>query len=469
MQAHSTWIREPVVAGTWYPGDPGELAGTVDRYLQAVRAVDGEPMALVAPHAGYAYSGPVAAHAFKQLQGVDYEVAVVVAADHAPPISRTVSVWAEGAFRTPLGLLPVHREVAEALVSADSRISFDPAAHEGEHPIEIELPFLQRLCPGIAVVPVLMGSDDPGTVEALSRALSGALRGRRAVIVASSDLSHYPRYEDAQWVDRTTLSAIETAQPERVRATIAELMSLRVHNLATCACGEPAILVAMQVAADLGANTYTLLHYQNSGDVPGGDRGRVVGYAALMFWRYQPPELDAGQRQELLGLARSAIARHLAGELGPYPESHDGGLRRLAGAFVTLRLHGELRGCIGYLAQDTPLDQVVQDKAVAAATLDPRFPPLTPEELSEASIDISVLSPLRRVADPQQIQAGLHGAAIYHHGRQGVLLPQVASDRGWGREMFLDQLCLKAGLPEGSWSEGAALYAFTTLEFGEQD
>jgi AmmeMemoRadiSam system protein B/AmmeMemoRadiSam system protein A len=463
----ASWIREPVVAGTWYPGNPEELTGAVDRYLDAVRPIDGEPIALIAPHAGYSYSGLVAAHAFKQLQGHDYEVAVVIAADHAPPVSHTVSVWAEGGFRTPLGLMPVHTEVAAALVGADSRISFDAAAHDGEHPIEIELPFLQRLCPQASVVPVLMGSDDPATVEALSGALAKALQGRRAVIVASSDLSHYPRYADAEWVDRRTLGAIESAEPERVRKTIGELMSTGVHNLATCACGEAAILVAMRAAAELGADTYRLLHYQNSGDVPGGDRQRVVGYGAMMFWRYQPPELGPDQKQQLLTLARTAITRHLAGTTGIIEESRDPDLNRLSAAFVTLRLHGELRGCIGYLAQDTPLSEVVQDKAVAAATLDPRFPALTRAELSEVKIDISVLSPLRRVADPQHIQPGTHGVAIYQQGRQGVLLPQVAAERGWDRGTFLDQLCLKAGLPEGSWSSGAALYAFTTVEFGD--
>jgi AmmeMemoRadiSam system protein B/AmmeMemoRadiSam system protein A len=465
----TAWIRQPVVAGSWYPGEPGTLGETVDAYLEAVRPVDGEPIALVAPHAGYSYSGQVAAHAFKQLEGLDYEVAVIIAADHAPPISRTVSVWAEGGFRTPLGLMPVHTEVARALVEADRRISFDAAAHDGEHPIEIELPFLQRACPHVAIVPVLMGSDDPATVEALSTALVAALRGRKAVVVASSDLSHYPSYEDAVWVDRATLGAIEMAEPEGLRRTIDELMSMGVHNLATCACGEAAILVAMRTAAELGADTYRLLHYQNSGEVPGGDRQRVVGYGALMFWRHQEFELGAGARQELLRLARSAIERHLGGDLSVYRAAQDPALNRRGGAFVTLRMGGELRGCIGYLAQDTTLAEVVQDKAIAAATLDPRFPPLTPSELEAARIDISVLSPLRRVADPLQIQPGVHGVAIYHLGRQGVLLPQVASDRGWGREMFLNQLCLKAGLPEGTWAKGAALYAFTALEFGETE
>lgn len=469
MSDAAPWIRDPVVAGSWYPDDPEALAGSIDRYLEAVRPIDGEPIGLVAPHAGYVYSGLVAAHAFKQLKGLDYELAVVIASDHAPPISRTVSVWAEGGFRTPLGLVPVHAEVAEQLVASDRLISFDPATHAQEHPIEIQLPFLQRACPGAAVVPVLMGSNDEDTVTALADGLQAALAGRRAVIVASSDLSHYPSRSDADWVDRTTLGAIETGETKHLRSTIGELMSHGVPNLATCACGEAAVLVAMRIAAGLGADTYRTLYYQNSGDTPGGDRERVVGYGAMMFWQHRPRELGPAQRSALLAMARQAIADALGGGAGAAQPMDDPALSRRGAAFVTLRAQGELRGCIGYLAHDTPLFEVIQDKAVAAATLDPRFPALTPEELAEVDIEISILSPLRRVAHPEQIQPGVHGAAIYFQGRQGVLLPKVASDRSWDRETFLDQLCLKAGLAEGSWKHGPALYAFTSLDFGDEE
>jgi len=461
-------IRPPAVAGSWYPGDADELTQMVDGFLAAVKPVDGAPIGLIVPHAGYVYSGPVAAYGFRQLEQGEYDVAVVIAADHQPPISNPISVWAEGGFETPLGVVPVDVELAQALVAADPRITFDPAAHENEHPIEIELPFLQRVCPGCRIVPVLMGADDEETVQALANALLSVLPGKRAVVIASSDLSHYPTYDDALVVDGATLGAIETGDPARVRGTIEALMAAGFPNLATCACGEGPILVTMRVAAGLGADTVTVLRYANSADSPQGNKEQVVGYGAVMFWRYEPPDLTEAQREELLSLARTTIAEYLkTGEIPDY-KTDDPVLTRRSGAFVTLKEHGELRGCIGHMRADTPLYRVVQEMAVSAATSDPRFPPMTADELGEVSIEISVLSPLRRLTDTQQIEVGTHGLMIFKDGHQGVLLPQVPVEQGWDREEFLENLCLKAGLLPDCWREEAALYTFTAVVFSEE-
>jgi len=393
---------------------------------------------------------------------------VVIAADHQPPISNPISVWAEGGFETPLGVVPVDVELAQALVAADPRITFDPAAHENEHPIEIELPFLQRVCPGCRIVPVLMGADDEETVQALANALLSVLPGKRAVVIASSDLSHYPTYDDALVVDGATLGAIETGDPARVRGTIEALMAAGFPNLATCACGEGPILVTMRVAAGLGADTVTVLRYANSADSPQGNKEQVVGYGAVMFWRYEPPDLTEARREELLSLARTTIAEYLkTGEIPDY-KTDDPVLTRRSGAFATLKEHGELRGCIGHMRADTPLYRVVQEMAVSAATSDPRFPPMTADELGEVSIEISVLSPLRRLTDTQQIEVGTHGLMIFKDGHQGVLLPQVPVEQGWDREKFLENLCLKAGLLPDCWREEAALYTFTAVVFSEE-
>ena len=460
-------VRPATVAGSWYPGDPRELAATIDELLAAVEPVDGAPLGLIVPHAGYAYSGPVAAVGFRQLQGAPVDVAIVVAPDHQPPLSDPVSVWAEGGFETPLGVVPVDVELAQALIEADPRITFDPAAHAGEHAIEIELPFLQRACPTCRVVPVLMGNDDEVTVEMLADALLKVLPGHRAVVIASSDLSHYPSYDNARAVDGATLAAVETGVPARVRETIAALMGAGVPNLATCACGEGPILVAMRVAQGLGADTVSVLYYASSGDSPQGDQSQVVGYGAVMLWRYEPPDLTESRREELLTLARTAIAEYLETEQIPDYETHDVVLSRRAGAFVTLEENGELRGCIGHTRGDQPLYQVVQQMAVAAATEDPRFPPLKPEELDQVTLEISVLSPFRRVTDTGQIQVGTHGLMIFANGYQGLLLPQVPVEQGWDREEFLENLCLKAGLAPDCQARQPALYAFTAIVFGE--
>jgi hypothetical protein len=322
---------------------------------------------------------------------------------------------------------------------------------------------------------VLLGDADEATVGALADALLEVLPGRRAVVVASSDLSHYPTYNDALVVDGATLAAIETGDPARVRQTIEPLMTADFPNLVTCACGKGAILVTMQVAAGLGADTVTVLHYANSGNVS-GDHSQVVGYGAVMLWRYEPPDLTEARREELLALARTTIEEYMETGHVPNYETDDPVLARRSGVFVTLRqggnpstgLRANLHGCIGHTRADQPLYQVVQQMAVAAATGDPRFPPLTTEELSNITVEISVLSPFRRVTDVEQVQVGTHGLMIFQDGRQGLLLPQVPVEQGWGREEFLEDLCLKAGLPEGCWQEGANLYGFTAVVFGSE-
>jgi len=470
-------VRPAAVAGSWYPGDPDELTAIVDEMLAAAEPVDGEPIGLIVPHAGYVYSGPVAAAGFRQLKQAECDVAVVIASDHAPPFSDPISVWAEGGFETPLGVVPVDEELAQALVEADPLITFDAAAHDGEHPIEIELPFLQRVCPTCRIVPVLMGDEEEETVQALASALLEVLPGRRAVVIASSDLSHYPAYDDALIVDGATLTAIETGDPARLRETTRALMAAGVSNLMTCACGEGPILVTMHVAQGLGADTVTVLRYANSGDSPYGDREQVVGYGAVMFWRYEPPDLTEPRRGELLGLARTTLEAHLEDGTTPTYETEDPVLTRRSGAFVTLKEHGDpstgleasLRGCIGQTWADQPLYQVVQQVAVAAATEDPRFPPLTPEELADVTVEISVLSPFRRVTDVEQIQVGTHGLMIFHEGHQGLLLPQVPVEEGWDREEFLENLCHKAGLPPDCWIGKPMLYTFTAVVFGEKE
>jgi len=462
-------VRPPAVAGSWYPGTAGELTESVDSYLGEAERLDGEPIAILVPHAGFDYSGAVAAYGFKQMEGIPYDVAVIIAADHQAPLSNPISVWAEGGFETPLGTVSINKELAEKLIAADPKyIIFDPATYEGEHPIEIELPFLQRVCPTCSIVPILMGSDNDEAINALANALLSVLPGHRAVVIASSDLSHYPSYDDALRVDEATLDAILTGDTTRVRQSIKETMAKGIPNLATCACGETPILVTMKVAAGLGADTITLLTYQNSGDLPFGDPKQVVGYGAVMFWRYQPPDLTEEKKKILLALARSTLEENLKSKTIPPYNTNDPALTRHSGVFVTLTKNGELRGCIGRMWADLPLYQAVQEMAVQAATSDPRFPPMTSEELNQVKIEVSILSPLRRLTDLEQIKIGTHGLVIHKSGHQGVFLPQVPVEQGWDRNAYLDNLCLKAGLDESCWKDNPVLYSFTAIVFGEE-
>jgi len=480
-------VRKPAVAGQFYPDDAEQLSKMIDAFLAQVEKVGPrglEPIAIIVPHAGYIFSGQVAAYAFKQLEGIEYEAIVVVGTNHTTPGFRRVSVYAEGAFETPLGLVPVDTELATALIAADERIVFDRGVHRDEHSIEVELPFLQKLYPGQAIVPVIVGEPSAENCEALSNALAKVLAGKKALIVASSDLSHYPSYEDACRVDMATLEAIQTMDPQRLTEVINRYMKEGIPNLHTLCCGEGPIRVAMMTAKKLGANQVTVLKYANSGDTPFGDWDRVVGYGAVMFWKgrdsiedftlstppsppKQPTPLSPDEKDKLLVIARQTITQFLETGTVPSFEVSEPNLFQKRGCFVTLEKHGELRGCIGDLIPRRPLYLTVQSVAISAALNDRRFFPVTKDELKDIDIDISVLSPIEPIADVSEIQVGRHGLIIVKGQHQGVLLPQVAVENNWDRDEFLRQICLKAGLPEDAWQEGAQLYVFTAEVFGE--
>jgi AmmeMemoRadiSam system protein A len=318
------------------------------------------------------------------------------------------------------------------------------------------------------------------------------LSGKKALIVASSDLSHYPSYDDARRVDLATLAAIETMDPQQLTETLDEYMSEGIPELFTLCCGEGPIRVAMMVAKKLGANQATVLRYANSGDSPFGDRDQVVGYGAVMFWRGEknltspsttlrtgfvtsappsPPQeltpLSSDEREKLLGIARQTLAQFLETGTVLRFEVSEPNLYQERGCFVTLKKGGELRGCIGNLAPARPLYLTVQNVAISAAISDSRFPQVTREELKDISVEISVLSPFELIEDVSEIEVGRHGLVIVKGQNQGVLLPQVATEQNWDRDELLHQICLKAGLPEDAWQEGAQLYVFTAEVFGE--
>jgi AmmeMemoRadiSam system protein B/AmmeMemoRadiSam system protein A len=463
-------IRPAAYAGTWYSGDPQELASSIDAMLNAVAPIDGEPMGLIVPHAGHVYSGPVAAYGYRQIEGIDYDTVVIIGPNHRDPAFTGISIWPEGGFETPLGVVAVNQEIASALMAADDRIVFDRGVQLAEHSIEIQLPFLQRACPRCTIVPIVIGQPTSENVEALTNALVQVLAGRHALIIASTDLSHYPAYNDAVRVDSSTLAAVETGDPNLLEGRLAELMDSGVPGLETCMCGEDAVLTLMRAMAELGGDTVTILDYGNSGDVSGGDPSQVVGYGAVMFWHYEPPELDAEAQELLLSVARYAIAEELgvADEMEA-PDMDDPILARRSAVFVTLMEGGELRGCIGQLVAQMPLGEAIQQAALAAAFDDPRFPPLGAEELEAIRIEISVLSPFRRVTDVEaDIQVGTHGLLLVNAAGRGLLLPQVAADYGWTREEFLQAVSEKAGLPSDAW-QNSTLYTFTAEVFGEEE
>lgn len=482
-------------AGKWYPADPAKLRAAVEAFLaQAdVEPPAGRLLAVIVPHAGYLYSGAVSGYAFRALQaaGCAGQTLAVVGDTHTGHGSADVAVWAAGAFETPLGTLPVDQEVAQALLTADKRIEFDRNAFRSEHPVENQLPFIQVACPGARIVPVVIRRPSPETAQFLAEALVRAFGRRPALIVASTDLSHYHSYDEAQQMDRIALQAIASLDPQAVADSprrCAELGLGGREPLTMCSQGAVmTALIAVRQMSPKGTGRATVLHYANSGDTPIGDRSQVVGYGAVALWQgpdepqpptpnLQPPTpnpqpviLSPQQQKELLTLARRTIAQYLESETFPAFQTDDPALLQPLGAYVTYEKNGALRGCLGRLEGDRPAYLNVQYAAVAAALADPRFPPVTADELPDLTIEITLLEPLHQVESPDQIRVGRDGVLLRVGQKQGALyLPQVAPEQGWDLAATLLNLCRKAGLADDCWRRSdARLYTFGGQWFGE--
>lgn len=461
-------VRKPAVAGSFYPGDSKALSRQVGDYLSkaAKEEVAGEIVALVSPHAGYMYSGLVAAHAFKIVEGMKFDSVVVVAPSHRVSF-KGASIFDRGAHETPLGVLPVEKELCQRLKSESNLIQSLPQAHLQEHSLEVQLPFLQEVLEKFSLVPIVIGSQDFRSCETVGKAIARAVKGKKVLLVASTDLSHYHPYARAVQLDRIILDDIQ--------AFDAQKLSQDLDSGKGEACGGGPVVAVMVAAKELGANRAKVLKYMNSGDVT-GDRSAVVGYAAAVFFRNsaalkkEPDRRKAGislglteeEKKTLRQIAQSAIERRLKGEKPSKIDIGGEQLKANRGAFVSLHKHGQLRGCVGTIQPNRPLYQVVEDMAMAAAFEDSRFSPLSTAELKDLDLEISVLTPLQRVQDVDEIQVGTHGLYIKKGFYAGLLLPQVATEYKWDRVKFLEETCRKAGLPKSAWTEkGTEIYLFS--------
>ncbi|RPJ60453.1 MAG: AmmeMemoRadiSam system protein B [Acidobacteria bacterium] len=467
--------RPAMVADSFYPSNPDLLARMIDDYLASAKADDlGQVVALIVPHAGYIYSGHVAAQAFAQLKGRQVSRVVIMSPSHVEPFPGA-SIYDGDAYQTPLGDVPVDTDFARKLAAQNPRFRLSSAGHEsktadgrGEHAIEVQLPFLQRVLGSFKVVPIVFGEQKYETCRNLGVALSKLVNDSSTVIVASSDLSHYHPYADAVAMDKKVVRAISAGDYLG--------LSRNLGRGTWEACGGGPIVAAM-IAAERMDATAKMLAQANSGDAPAGDKTSVVGYAALAFVKNSGPppatdySLGEAEQVRLMEIARNSV--ETAVKQHALYNCSDGGLDALGverGAFVTLAQKGRLRGCIGYVEPMKPLCQTVRDVAAAAATADQRFLPVAPSELPDLQYEISVLSSLRRVKDIKEIQLGKHGLLVRKGDREGLLLPQVATENKWDLTTLLQQTCQKAGLPANAWQdEEADIFCFTAFVFGKKE
>lgn len=496
-------IRKPAVAGQFYPADALLLKKKINDYLEF--ASQGLELtlnlkAIMVPHAGYDYSGLVAASAYSQVKGRKIKTVILICNSHTDYFPGA-AIDKSDAWETPLGLVPVDHDLAMRFVESSNLIKFNSEVHTSDHTLEVQLPFLQTvLKDGFKIVPIVFGNTGDGAYLALAKALADNLEENDLVIV-STDLSHYPSYEDAKRIDKQTLEKIKSGDIKVLEEHIRIIESKEAANLQTLCCGIDGVKTLMALASKLNWEQAEILKYLNSGDVEIGDKSRVVGYASVVFGHTAPrlpldkardrhsgqahntqhttnntdsaiDVLNSKQKNELLNIAQKIVAAKVRGEKLPKFDVKDERLNWQEGAFVTLKIRGELRGCIGQIIPSSkPLWQVVSSVAVSACVEDPRFPPVNKDELEKLEYEISVLSAPKRIDDWQKIEMGKHGVIIKQGYQSGVFLPQVATETGWDLETFLSELCSqKAGLHPKCYKDKAVeIQIFTAQVFGENN
>jgi MEMO1 family protein len=452
-------VRPPAVASTFYPGDARTLAEEVSSYLDRTEdapLAPGFPKAVIVPHAGFIYSGPVAASAYDLLRparGIVKRV-VILGPCHRVPVDGLALPRAK-AFETPLGRIPLDEE-AIASIRGLPQVVESAATHAEEHAIEVQLPFLQRVLGGFSLVPLVVGDAAP---EKVADALERIWGGTETLIVISSDLSHYHSYESAQRIDGATVRAI---------------LGFDAGISHEQACGATPV-AGMLIAAKRRGLAAKLLDCRNSGDTA-GDKSRVVGYASFAL-ASESPRYGAEHGRELLQIARQSISAALGarGEPGA-PVAEESWLRESRASFVTLMLGEELRGCVGSLEAQRSLAEDVAENARAAALEDARFKPLTSDELERIDIEVSLLSTPKRIAFEHhaeliaRLRPGVDGIILEQggEGKRATFLPQVWEGLP-DPEQFIAHLRQKAGIAQNTDIRRCQVRRYTVLKWREAE
>jgi AmmeMemoRadiSam system protein A len=366
-------------------------------------------------------------------------------------------------------------EIALKLTAENKVLAFDPQYHKSEHSIEVQIPFLQYLLKkDFKIVPILLGTQDPLICQQLAKALKPYFSPENLFII-STDFSHYPAYKDAFVTDHQLADAIVTNNPDNFLNAVESCTKKKVENLATGCCSWPSVLTLMYLTEEMSGITYKQVLYKNSGDSKYGEMDRVVGYYALSVLQDKRGTmiLSDSDKKELLQIARTTIKTYLQESQTATvdDESLSTALLNKAGAFVTLKKSGELRGCIGHFEADKPLYKIVQQMAIAAATQDYRFDAVNVSELKLIDIEISVLSPMQKISNVNSIRLGIDGVYIKKGSRSGTFLPQVATETGWNLEEYLGHCSRdKAGIGWDGWQDkDAEIYVYQAFVFGEKE
>jgi len=466
----------------WFPNDPKALAEKVDGFLAKAPEWKGAaPIAIVAPHAGYDWSGPVQASVYKSVSGRKYGRVFILGVSHRAPL-RGVSIPDVTHYETPLGKVPLDREVADRLIASGPPFHSSPTAHREEHSVEIQIPFLQRTVEDLVIVPMLV-SVDPSAVRAVAATLAKEVMPGD-LVVASSDNCHYgenfgyrPFPEDAKIAEN--LRKLDMGAVRRILAMDLDGLARYKRETGITMCGFHPVCLLLALLP--GGARGEVTGYDTSGARSGSYRSSV-SYVGIAFtdakWGekpMEPPPLTTEEQKLALDLARKAMTLHVTKKQTFDPEAAGLALTeafgRKHGVFVTLKIGGNLRGCMGDIFPTRPLSEGIVGRAISSSSQDPRFRSVTEKELGKIRLELSVLSPPREVASYDEIVLGKHGIVLLYDGRiRSVYLPQVAPEQGWDLVQTLSSLSRKGGLPADAWkTDRAAFQVFTAQVFGEDE
>jgi len=459
-------VRKPAVAGTFYPQEKGKLSLAIESFLEKARLFyswDKKiPKVIISPHAGINFSGPVAAWGYKHLlDAKGIKNVVLIGTSHNYLFSHG-AVFGQGVWQTPLGKIGINEKLTKKLIQTKG-FEDDPSPHLPEHTLEMQLIFLQKVIANdFKIIPILFSQINQSFLATAAGGLAKILSRKDTAMVVSTDLSHYPDYKIANVIDSMTVESVLSADKEKFRNWINDLNKWRGFDVETLACGQEAIKLVLEIAERLKLEDRRYYRYANSGDVA-EEKDRVVGYGSLGFY-----EGKQDYQVEGLQLARRTLEFFMRTGKLPKIDIKSARLNKIGGVFVTLRKQGELRGCIGNIVGKETCGQGIAENILNAAFHDPRFEPLNYSEVKDVNIEVSLLSPLKKVNDWRKIKLGCDGVMIKKGGAGGVFLPQV------GREItdlehFLSLLCVeKAGLEADCYKNlDTELYTFTAQVFEE--
>ena len=471
--------RSPVASGRFYSAHANKLEAEIaDMIIEAQNLStyslkeEDEILALIAPHAGYVFSGVVAASAFMQLKHIKpCKTVFLIGSSHHTDFNGA-SIYNLGHYHTPFGKVKVNLDIANKLIEESDIINFVQVAHAHEHSIEVMLPLIQYFwSQDFEIVPIIIATHDIEICKSMAKLLQPYF-SKENLFVISTDLSHYPCYTDAIDIDKKTIQATISGNPNLLLQQIKDNDAKNISNLATSMCGWTSVLILQYLCEEHGNTSFSPILYQNSGDAKlYGDNDRVVGYQSVIITTPKIEkvyQLSNEEKNKLIEVAKESIMYYSLHNTHDVPslEKLSENLKSPGGAFVSVYYKGELKGCIGRMHSDkTPLIHIVSDVAVSAAFHDTRFTKLSKEELKNAQIEISVLTPLRKIRSIEEIELGRHGIYIKKDFHTGTFLPQVANKTDWSVEEFVSNCSKnKAGIGADGWKT-AELFTYEAIIF----